>query len=568
MNVSYERWLQECKNQVLLDELMRIQGDEEAIRDRFYSELSFGTGGLRGVIGAGSNRMNIYTVGKATQGYADYLKQNNNTPSVAIAHDNRKNSDLFARHAACVLAANGIRVFFYPVLTPTPMLSFAVRFYGADGGIVITASHNPKQYNGYKVYGKDGCQITDETAHAIEACIGKVDIFNDVRISDFDALLKAGNITYIESECNEKYLDTIQSLAPGSKETAASFSLVYTPLNGTGRVPVTETLKRAGFKKVYIVKEQEMPDPDFKTCPYPNPEIKEALELGITEMKKTGADMLLATDPDCDRVGTAVWDHGEIRLMTGNEIGILLMDHICKTRKSDRTMPKNPVMVKTIVTTEQAEDIAAFYGVELRNVLTGFKYIGEQIGLLEKEGQKERYLLGFEESYGYLSGTEVRDKDGVNAALLICRMAAELKNEGKTLADTLRDIQSRFGVWEQGLESITFPGEDGMKKMKHIMQCLRENTPEMILDLKLTVKEDYLLHRKTDMVQGTSEIIDLPESNVLKLRFGDNVSLVCRPSGTEPKLKMYYSVRASCEQSARELLSAFKAAVKPLIERI
>ena len=565
---GYESWLENCTDAELKNELLSIKGDEEKINDRFYCELTFGTGGLRGEIGAGANRMNIYTVGKATQGLADYLKQAFEQPSVAISHDNRKNSDIFADHAAAILAANGVKVYMYPVLEPTPMLSYATRYFNCSGGIMITASHNPAVYNGYKVYGPDGCQITDEAAHAIEECINRVDIFDGITIAPLDELVRSGKIEYIGDECIESYQQMIAKLAPGSEEKAAALSIVYTPLNGTGRVPVQEALRRAGFNNVTIVKEQEMPDPAFPTCPYPNPEIREALELGIRKMKETGADLLLATDPDCDRVGTAVWDHGELRLMTGNEIGVLLMDYVCKNRMETGTMPKDPVMVKTIVTTEQAEGIAAHYGIELRDVLTGFKYIGEQIGLLEKEGHPERYLLGFEESYGYLSGTDVRDKDGVNAALLICRMTADWKARGLSLADALRDVQKRFGAYEQGLESITFRGENGMKEMKRIMECLRKDPPKSIMGLALTRVEDYLQKTSVDVVTGEVTPITLPTSNVLKFRFGKEATLVARPSGTEPKLKLYYAVSADTDPLAVEKLKQFKAAVRPMIDSL
>ncbi|MBO2518015.1 MAG: phosphoglucomutase, partial [Clostridiales bacterium] len=552
MNQLYERWLDNCKDEELLSELKAIQGNEEQINDRFYCELAFGTGGLRGEIGAGQNRMNIYTVGKATQGLADYLKEKENSPSIAIAHDNRKNSDLFADRAAAILAANGVKVYLYPVLTPTPMLSWAVRYFRCSGGIVITASHNPAVYNGYKVYGPDGCQITDDAASTIEKCISKIDIFDGVKNGDFGELVAGGMIEYIDEKCSRDYLKMISELVPGSREDASDLSIVYTPLNGTGRVPVLSALRNAGFENISIVKEQEYPDPAFPTCPYPNPEIKEALKLGIEQMEATGADLLLATDPDCDRVGTAVRDNGKVRLMTGNEIGILLMDYICRKRIAEHSMPDRPVMVKTIVTTEQAKVIAEHYGIEIRDVLTGFKYIGEQIGLLEKEGTPERFLFGFEESYGYLSGTSVRDKDGVNAALLVCRMTAEWKKKGMTLADALRDVQRRFGTYEQSLESITFKGENGMHEMRRIMDILRTCFVEKIGGALLTHVDDYQKRISTDRISGKTESIDLPVSNVLRFRYGEDFSLVIRPSGTEPKLKIYYAVRGQNENDARD----------------
>ena len=562
MNAMYERWLERCKDEELLAELNGLCGDEEKINDRFYCDLSFGTGGLRGEIGAGQNRMNIYTVGKATQGLADYLNETCDSPSVAIAHDNRKNSDVFARRAAGILAANGVKTYLYPVLTPTPMLSWAVRYLHCSAGIVITASHNPAEYNGYKVYNQDGCQITDEAAHMIEAEINSVDLFDGVMQADFEEMLAQGKICFIDEKCNLEYLKMIDTLVPADHEQSTDLSIVYTPLNGTGRVPVLTALKHAGFCNITVVNEQEMPDPAFTTCPYPNPEIKEALALGIAQMKKTGADLLLATDPDCDRVGTAVWDKGQIRLMTGNEIGVLLMDFICRKKIKNGTMPENPVMVKTIVTTEQAKEMAKYYGIELREVLTGFKYIGEQIGLLEKEGEANRFLFGFEESYGYLSGTSVRDKDGVNAALLICRMTSEYKKMGMSLADALRNLQKKFGYVQQSLESITFRGENGMKEMKRIMSRLREEPIGDVDGVELSSAEDYLKQISTNYMTGETKAIDLPVSNVLKFIYCGVYTLVVRPSGTEPKLKLYYAVRGEDEKDASEKMEILKQCVQ------
>lgn len=506
--------------------------------------------------------MNIYTVGKATQGLADYLNEVYDAPSVAIAHDNRKNSDVFARRAAGILAANGIKTYLYPVLTPTPMLSWAVRYLHCSAGIVITASHNPAEYNGYKVYNQDGCQITDEAAHAIEAKINGVDLFDGVVQADFEEMLSQGKICFIDEKCNHEYLKMIDALIPGDHERITDLSIVYTPLNGTGRIPVISALKHAGFCNITIVKEQEMPDSSFATCPYPNPEIKEALALGIAKLKETGADLLLATDPDCDRVGTAVWDHGQIRLMTGNEIGVLLMDYICKQKIKNGTMPENPVMVKTIVTTEQAKDIAKYYGIELREVLTGFKYIGEQIGLLEKDGEANRFLFGFEESYGYLSGTSVRDKDGVNAALLICRMTAEYKKMGMSLADALRDLKKRFGYFAQSLESFTFRGENGMKEMRRLMDRFRDHPLNEVGGISISSAEDYQKRIIFDFVMGESRMIELPVSNVLKFSYQGVYSFVVRPSGTEPKLKIYCTVKGKDERDAAEKLLLLKDALK------
>ena len=564
----YMRWIEKCTDAELLSELESIRDQPDAISDRFYCGLSFGTGGLRGEIGAGENRMNIYTIGKATQGLAEYLKEIAGHPLVAIAHDNRRNSDVFAKRAAAILAENGIRVFMYPVLTPTPMLSYAVRYYHANAGIVITASHNPAVYNGYKVYGPDGCQITDTAAEKIERHIASADIFDDVRTCDFEQAVSEGKIVYIDNGCNESYYRMIEALAPGNAEDAGKLSIVYTPLCGTGRVPVLTALKRAGFENITCVQEQLMPDPAFTTCPYPNPEVREALEYGIRELERTGADILLATDPDCDRMGAAVKDGGKIRLITGNEMGTLLFDYICRSRELNGTMPKNPVAVKTIVTTDQARAIAGHYGVEMREVLTGFKYIGEQIGLLEKAGQKERYIFGFEESYGYLSGTSVRDKDGVNACILACRMAAEYKKNGMTLADALKVLQEKYGCCRQALESIAFRGENGMKEMKRIMNRLRCEPPREIGGMQITVSEDYLKRVRRDTAGGNEEPIGLPVSDVLKYRFGETASLVVRPSGTEPKLKLYYGVRGCTDDEAEKTLTALMKAARALIEAV
>ena len=427
---SWEEWRsQRLEDPDLTRELEEIQGDQEAVEDRFYRELEFGTGGLRGVIGAGTNRMNIYTVAKATQGYADYLNAREQAPSVSIAYDSRIKSDLFARTAAEVFAANGIKVHIYHELMPTPALSFAVRYLGCSGGVVVTASHNPSKYNGYKVYGSDGCQITTKAAKEILDYIGRVDIFCGVKKRNFDEARREGIISYIGQETVDAYIQAVSSQSLSGKDeedlrVRKEMTIVYTPLNGTGRYCVTRTLKENGFENIVVVKEQEYPDGNFPTCPYPNPEIREAMALGISWAEKTGSDLLLATDPDCDRVGIAVKTGGRFELLSGNEVGLLLLDYICRRRIALGRMPKQPVAVKTIVTIDLAKKIAARYGVEMREVLTGFKFIGEQIGLLEAQGQADRFILGFEESYGYLSGVYVRDKDGVAASLLICEMAA------------------------------------------------------------------------------------------------------------------------------------------------
>ncbi len=569
MNGEYLRWLEKCGDAAVRDELERIRDDEAAVEDRFYSELRFGTGGLRGVIGAGTNRMNLYTVGRAAQGYAVYLKERyGEGASVAISHDNRRNSDVFARRTAAIMAGNGVRVHMYTALMPTPMLSWATRYHHCQGGVMITASHNPAVYNGFKAYGPDGCQLTDDDAHAVEKAIAGQDYFDGIRLADFDAALEKGMIRWIGPEVIDAFLSMVQALCPGDEKEAAALKIVYTPLNGTGRMPVTRELAMSGFADVTVVPEQEMLDPEFTTCRYPNPEFREALELGLALMKKTKADLLLATDPDCDRVGTAVWDGEEQRLITGNEMGVLMLDYLCARRTAEGTMPKDPVAVKTIVTTDMARKCADWYGVELRDVLTGFKYIGEQIACLEAEGRPERFLMGFEESYGYLTGTSVRDKDAVNASLVICRMAAHFKARGMTLADALRDAEKRFGAFRSLLENHAFAGQEGMRKMGAMMTALRQDPPKEVMGLPLVRLQDYQRKTDTDLVTGKVTPIALPTSNVLKFYYGDKVTAVVRPSGTEPKLKIYHAVRGDTPGEAEALLKAWQEAFGKITEKL
>ena len=556
-----QRW-GEWRSQTLEDadltrELEEIQGNEEAIEDRFYRELEFGTGGLRGVIGAGTNRMNIYTVAKASQGYADYLNAQGAQPTVAIAYDSRIKSELFARTAAGVFAANGIRVHIYRELMPTPALSFAVRHLGCSGGVVVTASHNPAKYNGYKVYGSDGCQITTKAAKEILGCIGRVDIFNGVKKMDFAHAVREKLVCYIDTETVDAYIRAVsaQSLSESTEENRRirkEMAIVYTPLNGTGRYCVTRTLRENGFENIVVVKEQEQPDGNFPTCPYPNPEIREAMELGISWAEKTGSDLLLATDPDCDRVGIAVKTKKGFTLLTGNEVGLLLLDYICRRRIALGTMPERPVAVKTIVTIDMAKKIAEHYGVEMREVLTGFKFIGEQIGLLEQQGEAERFILGFEESYGYLSGSYVRDKDGVDASLLICEMAAYYREQGMTLWDAINQIYKKYGYCLNTLHSYTFEGVSGFEKMQAIMASFREDMPAEFGGRAVEAVSDYK-NSVTRKKNGEEEAIDLPVSNVLKFWLEGNSSAVIRPSGTEPKLKLYLSVSAPDRGQAETL---------------
>ncbi|MFR3358917.1 MAG: phospho-sugar mutase [Eubacterium sp.] len=548
MMENYKRWLGKVTEEDLLTELKAIEGNEEEINDRFYRDLEFGTGGLRGVIGAGTFRMNEHTVARATQGYSNYLNKASKNPSVSIAYDSRNKSDIFAKTAASVFAANGILVNIYKELMPTPSLSYAVRALNCDGGIVVTASHNPAKYNGYKVYGADGCQITLEVADAILAEIEAVDVFDDVRIMDFEAGLSEGKIKYIEDDVITGFIDAVSERALNPKEIDKNVSIVYTPLNGTGRYCVTRCLKENGYTQITIPKEQEMPDGNFTTCPYPNPEIREALEVGLKKAKEVGSDLLLATDPDCDRVGVAVKEGDDYQLISGNQMGILLFDYICKTYKANGTMPENPVVVTTIVSTKMIDKIAADYGVEVRRVLTGFKFIGEQIGFLEADGEVDRYIFGFEESYGYLSGGHVRDKDGVNASLLICEMFAHYKAMGISLVQMLNQLYEKYGYFKEALQSITFEGASGAKKMADLMESLRTNAPKEVAGYKVIDVKDY-----------KAGIGNLPKSNVVEFNMEDDINVLVRPSGTEPKIKMYYLVKGSSEQAGAEIVAALES---------
>ena len=551
MKQLYELWKQKTEGDAQLSADLAGLGEEE-IFDRFYRELDFGTAGLRGVLGAGTNRMNIYTVARASAGIAAYLLSDGTKKRkcVAIAYDSRNNSELFARTAAAVYAGEGIKVFLYPYLMPTPALSYAVRNLGCDAGVVITASHNPAKYNGYKAYGPDGCQITEEAADKILAEIGKVPYF--APFADFDALLASGDVEYISDEIINGFISDAVACAKSPREGARSLKLVYTPLNGAGRMCVTKALDMCGFTDVTLVPEQTEPDGNFPTCPYPNPEIREALQLGLDLMQKTGADLLLATDPDCDRVGTAVPVGDSYRLITGNEMGVMLLDYLCQLRAEQGTMPHDPMAVKTIVTSDMTYEVAKKYGIRIVDVLTGFKYIGEQIALLEEKGSPESYLLGFEESYGYLCSPFVRDKDAVSASVLICEMANYYRGQGKTLADRLDELYAEFGAYRNTVESFAFEGSSGMDKMRSIMETLRDNPPCEVLGRRLIGVNDYL---KSESVaeDGTKSVIDLPKSNVLKFIYEGGLGIIARPSGTEPKLKIYYTIKADTMEAAEEI---------------
>ncbi len=562
---NYLEWKkQDLQDELLKKELLEIEGDEEAINDRFYRDLEFGTGGLRGVLGVGTNRMNIYTVGKATKGFANYLNAKSNSPSVAIAYDSRINSDVFAKHAAAIMAECGVKVYIWRELMPTPSLSFAVRHFGCDGGIVVTASHNPSKYNGYKAYGSDGCQITSEAADAILSAIKDVDVFADVPKADFEAKLAEGMISYIGEDVFDAYLSAVGRESLLGDEVDRSVKIAYTPLYGAGLRCVTEVLARNGFTNVSVVKEQASPNGLFPTCPYPNPEIREALEVGLKVAKEVGADLLLATDPDCDRVGIAVKKGDDFTLLSGNEVGMLLLDYICQRRQALGRMPKNPICVKTIVTIDMVNRIAKDYGVEVIDVLTGFKYIGEQIALLEAKGEEDRYIFGFEESYGYLSGGYVRDKDAVNGSFLIAEMFAYHKSQGKSLLQRMEELYAKYGYCLNTLHSFEFEGESGMLKMNGIMDEVRCNTPMNIAGKSVLEVRDYQASQVTTASGETSEI-HLPKSNVLKLMLDGNASVVLRPSGTEPKLKLYVSVSAKDRAMAQEIETQLVGELKSVL---
>lgn len=648
VNDSLERWLaQEDLDRPLREELLILLGQlksgqqdaQQEIYERFYKELEFGTGGLRGILGAGSNRMNIYTVRKATQGLADYInlhygnegdQADGNRPSVAIAYDSRNHSDRFAKEAACVLAANGIKIYLYPELMPTPALSFAVRYYGCSAGIMVTASHNPAIYNGYKVYNNEGCQMTLEAAGETLALIEKVDLFRDVKCFEFE--MENGNfsntsmifengdiennmVEMIPAETTEAFLTAVkaESLSGGTGDGSgfgipglnSALKVLYSPLNGAGNKSVRAILAAIGFKDVTVVKEQELPDGNFPTCPYPNPEKKETLKMGIAlceEMKakdpNTAPDLLLATDPDCDRVGIAVRHlykgktADEYVLLSGNEVGILLLDFVCKIRRRAakepesypgvRPMPEKPIAIKTIVSSKMANQVALNYDVEMIDVLTGFKFIGEQIGFLEQKGQEDRYIFGFEESYGYLSGSYVRDKDAVNGSMLICEMAAWYKHQGMTLVDAMEQLYKLYGYYRNDLLDITFEGAAGMEKMAAIMAEFRHEQPLRITDSKVIESSDY--QRSVRRVSGRLRVnpkcgmdgsmaigsypIKLPKSDVLEYILDDASSIIIRPSGTEPKLKIYLSVKADTPEESLERVKEIGLACREMIQEI
>ena len=555
---DYQRWCSaSLEDPNLTRELKEIAGQEDQIKERFAVALKFGTAGLRGILGAGSNRMNIYVVRQATQGLANWVKTQGGSQLVAISYDSRINSDVFAKEAACVLAANGIKVRIYDALMPVPALSFATRYYHANAGIMITASHNPAKYNGYKAYGPDGCQTTDDAAAVVYAQIQKTDILTGAAWMSFEEGKAKGLIAYVGEDCKEALYDAIKSrsVRPGLCRTAG-LKLVYSPLNGSGLVPVTRVLHDIGITDITIVPEQEYPDGNFPTCPYPNPEIFEALRLGLELAEKSGADLMLATDPDADRVGIAIrCPDGTYELVSGNEVGVLLLDYICQGRIEKGTMPKNPVAVKSLVSTPLADKVAAHYGVEMRNVLTGFKWIGDQIARLEAAGEVDRFILGFEESYGYLAGSYVRDKDAIVGSMLICEMAAYYRSVGSSIKERLEEIYAQYGRYLNKVDSFEFPGLSGMDKMAGIMSGLRSNPPMEIGGYKVEKVTDY---------QNTAET-GLPAANVLVYALDGGATVIVRPSGTEPKIKTYFTTLGKTLAEAEAQKEALAAALKPIL---
>ncbi len=567
---KYNLWI---KSEIIdLDtkkELSSIK-DEKELEERFYRELEFGTGGLRGIIGAGCNRMNIYTIGKVTQGLADYLinTYGTNDASVSIAYDSRNKSIAFAETAAKVLTGNGIKVNLFESLRPTPMLSYTVRELGSKAGIVITASHNPKQYNGYKVYGDDGGQVTDENAAKILSYIESVDDFAKIKSLDLEEAKNNGLLRIIGEDIDKKYIEKVKGLTLRKelvKVNAKNLKIIYTPIHGTGNVPIRRVLKELGYENVNVVKEQELPNGNFPTAPYPNPEVEDVFKIAMDMAKEIQPDIIFGTDPDCDRIGVVVRDNNnEYRVLTGNQTGVLLLDYILSSNKDLNTLPRNAAAIKTIVTTEMAANIAKHYGVELIDVLTGFKYIGEKIKEFE-QSDSNTFLFGFEESYGYLAGTFVRDKDAVIAATLICEMTLYYKTKGMSLYDALIQLFEKYGYNREGLVSMEFNGKIGQEKMEDIMEYLRHSMKPTVGDIKIRKKMDYKVGVEKDLIKLTEKSIDLPKSNVLKFILEDNSWFVVRPSGTEPKMKIYFSVVGSSVEDSEEKLESFKKEIMKIV---
>ena len=559
INKLYSLWMEKVTEEEILSELRAVEGNNDEILDRFWQNLAFGTGGLRGVIGAGTNRMNIYTVSQATQGLSNYLNEAFDAPSVAVGYDSRINSDKFAKAAACVLSANGIKVYIFKELMPTPIVAYAVKELCCSSGIVITASHNPSKYNGYKCYDERGYQMTDEAAARTLEYINKCDIFEDVRTMDFDTAVNEGKIEFIEEGFLDKYFSLVLARSINPEVTAETdLSVIYTPLNGTGNKPVRKILSMMGIKNVTVVPSQENPDGRFPTCSFPNPEIRDAFNEALKIAENNNADLLLATDPDCDRVGIAVLHEGEYRLLSGNDVGCLLVDYILSQKKAKGTLSEKPIIIKSIVSSDMSTAVAESYSAEMKNVLTGFKYIGELMTELQQKGEQDRFELGFEESYGYLSGMHTKDKDAVNASMLICEMAAFYKAQGKTLCDVMASLYERFGFWNNALFNFGFEGADGMKKMLGMMDSLRSTSPAVLGGRDIVRVEDYKLSVATDVKTGEKSVLDYPSSNVIIFVADNKDKVIIRPSGTEPKIKIYAMVQGKDEAAAKEQTEKYK----------
>ena len=559
----FKQWMTaDLQDSELVADLDNCVGNQDEIFDRFYRSLEFGTAGLRGVLGAGTNRMNIYTVGVATQAFANYLKKHYAHPSVVIGFDSRKNSDVFAKYTARVLTANGILVHLFNRLLPTPLVSYAVRQLKASGGVMVTASHNPAKYNGYKVFGDDGCQIGPEVADVVYAEMNSLDMFNGVKIMPFDTALSKGRIQFVVENVIETFYEKVLNeriFAEANKET--KLSIVYSPLNGTGNEPVRKVLARAGYDDVFVVPEQEYPDINFSTCPFPNPEIKEAMELGLKYAEKRRADILIATDPDCDRVGIAVRTEGGMKLLSGNEVGVMMLEYICRGKIEKEIFPKNPVAVKTIVSTPLTDKICEKYNIDLKNVLTGFKFIGNEITKLEKVGKEGNYLLGYEESYGYLKGIYVRDKDAVTAVLMIAEMAAYYKMKGMSLGRVRENMYEEYGYFINNTENYGFEGATGKEKMTEIMNVLRTSRLEGVLDEKLVKFEDYE-EQYSEVIGKDRVTLEFPKSNVLSFSFENDITVLMRPSGTEPKIKFYYTTKGKTFDESMEVYHRVSSKIK------
>ena len=565
---KYNEWLNSKVISETIKEELRSITDEKEIEDRFYKELDFGTGGLRGVIGAGTNRMNVYTVSKATQGFANYLNKNFEAPKVAIAYDSRNMSKEFAEAAALTLCANNVKVFLFESLRPTPMLSFTVRHLNCQGGIVITASHNPKIYNGYNVYDEFGGQVTDEKAGLIIGEVNSIVNYEDIKTIALEEALKDNLLEYIGEDVDKAYLEEVKALTIRTelvKEKAKDLKVIYTPIHGSGNMPVRRVLKELGYENVEVVKEQEMPDGNFPTASYPNPENAQVFELALEMAKTSNPDIIFGTDPDCDRIGVVVKENsGEYKVLTGNQTGLLLTDYILSSLKEEGKLPSNGVVIKTIVTSEGARAIANYYGVEIMDVLTGFKYIGEKIRQFQENGDK-KYLFGFEESYGYLAGEFVRDKDAVIASMLIAEMTLYYKEQGKSLYEALIELYNRVGFFKEDLISIELQGKEGQEKIGKCLDLLRETALTEVDGVKIAKRLDYKLSKEEDLVNASEEVINLPKSNVLKYILVDGSSFVVRPSGTEPKMKVYSAVKGESLTNAEEKLKRFNEKVMEII---